>query len=172
MKDSLRNGRRSGTPDAAEARRASLRRLLRRHYSDGPLSWLFTMLGIIWAAPVTLFGLLLALPVYAWRGQVQLVHGNTPALLVRGPLADLLLGRHPFGAMTAMALGHVVISESQGLSARVLVHELAHVRQAARWGILFPFAYLASSAWAALCGRDAYWHNHFEIAARKAEKHV
>lgn len=172
MKDSLRNGRRSGPPDAAEARRASLRRLLRRHYYDGPLVWLFTILGILWAAPVTLFGLLLALPVYAWRGQAQLVRGHTPALLVRGPLADFLLGRHPFGAMTAMALGHVVISESQGLSARVLVHELAHVRQAARWGIFFPFAYLASSAWAALCGRDAYWHNHFEIAARKAEKHV
>jgi hypothetical protein len=149
-----------------------LRRLLRRHYADGPFSWLFTMLGIFWAAPVTLFGLLLALPVYAWRGHAQLVHGRTPALLVRGPLADVLLGHHPFGAMTAMALGHVVISESQGLSARVLAHELAHVRQAARWGIVFPVAYLVSSAWAAICGRDAYWHNHFEVAARKAEKHI
>lgn len=136
-----------------------------------PLFWTATLLGIAWALPLTLVGLALALPVFAFRGHAQLVHGRTPALLVRGPLADRLLGMHPFGAMSAMAVGHVVITEHQGLSSRVLMHELAHVRQAARWGIVFPFAYLASSAWAALRGRDAYWHNRFEIAARKAEKH-
>jgi hypothetical protein len=70
-----------------------------------------------------------------------------------------------------MALGHIIISENQGLSSRILIHELAHVRQAMRWGLLFPFAYLASSAWAAIRGRDAYWHNKFEIDAREAEKH-
>lgn len=130
-----------------------------------------TLLGIVWAAPLTLFGLLLALPVLLLRGRMQLVRSPTVALVVHGPFADQLLGRHPFGAMTAMALGHVVIAEQQGLSMRVLTHELAHVRQAARWGIVFPLAYLASSAWAALCGRDAYWHNRFEVAAREAEKH-
>lgn len=172
MKDSLRNGRSPESPDGATARRATLRRLFRQAYAGGPLSGLLTLLGIAWALPVTLFGLLLAIPVVLWRGHAQLVRGRTAALLVRGPFADFLLGRHPFGAMTAMALGHVVISESQGLSARVLAHELAHVRQAACWGIVFPLAYLASSAWAAIRGRDAYWHNHFEIAARKAEKHI
>lgn len=172
MKDSLRNGRHSGSPGSKEARRASLRRLLRRHYASGPLAWILTMLGILWALPVTLFGLAIALPVFLWRGHAQFIRGRTPALLVRGPIADFLLGHHPFGAMTAMALGHVVVSESQGLSPRVLAHELAHVRQASRWGIFFPLAYLASSAWAAVCGRDAYWHNRFEIAARKAEKHI
>lgn len=171
MKDSLRNGRSTDPSDGAAARRASLRRLLRRGYAGGPVSWLLAALGMVWALPVTSFGLLLALPVVAWRGHAQVVHGRTPALLVRGPLADVLLGHHPFGAMTAMALGHIVISESAGLSARVLAHELAHVRQAARWGVVFPFAYLASSAWAAMRGRDAYWHNRFEIAARKAEKY-
>lgn len=149
-----------------------LRLQLFRHnkYLQRPLFWAGTLLGITWAAPLTLFGLLLALPVVLLRGHIQLVRGHTVALLVRGPFADRMLGRHPFGAMTAMALGHVVIAEHQGLSARVLTHELAHVRQAARWGILFPFAYLASSAWAAIRGRDAYWHNRFEIAARDAEK--
>jgi hypothetical protein len=137
-----------------------------------PLFWLATVLGMIWALPLTLAGLLLALPIFVWRGRIQLVSGRTPALLVRGPLADFLLSHHPFGAMSAMALGHVVIAEQQDLSARILVHELAHVRQAARWGIVFPFAYLASSAWAALRGRDPYWHNRFEIAARNAEKHA
>jgi hypothetical protein len=127
---------------------------------------------VAWALPLTLCGLLLALPVMCWRGKMEWVGIGTRALMVRGPLADWMLGHHPFGAMTAMALGHVVIAEQQGLTPRILVHELAHVRQAMRWGPVFPLAYLASSAWAALCGYDAYWHNHFEMAAREAEKHV
>jgi hypothetical protein len=116
--------------------------------------------------------MLLALPVLLLRGDIQLIRHPTVALLVRGPFADRVLSRHPFGAMSAMAIGHIIIAEHQGLSSRVLVHELAHVRQAMRWGIFFPFVYLASSAWAALRGRDAYWHNKFEIAAREAEKHI
>jgi hypothetical protein len=135
------------------------------------ISWAIALLGIVWAMPLTLLGLLLALPVLIMRGHLQLIHGPTMAILVRGPFADWMLGKHPFGAMSAMALGHVIIAEHQGLSSRVLIHELAHVRQATRWGIFFPFAYLASSAWAAIRGRDAYWHNKFEIDAREEEKH-
>jgi hypothetical protein len=152
--------------------RMSFRHVNRNKPARRPLFWLGTLLGIVWAAPLTVAGLLLALPILAVRGHAQLVRGNTVALLVSGPLADRMLGRHPFGAMSAMALGHIVIAEHHGVSARILFHELEHVRQGARWGIAFPFAYLASSAWAALRGRDAYWHNHFEIAARKAEKRV
>jgi hypothetical protein len=136
------------------------------------LLWTGRLLGIAWAAPLTLLGILLALPVLLLRGHIQLIRHPTPALLVRGPFADRMLSRHPFGAMSAMALGHIIIAEKEGLSSRVLIHELAHVRQAMRWGIAFPFVYLASSAWAALRGRDAYWHNRFEIAAREAEKHI
>lgn len=145
--------------------------LSRSKYPRRSLGRIGTLFGVLWAAPLTVFGLLLALPVVVLRGRMQLVRSPTVALVVRGPFADQLLGRHPFGAMTAMALGHVVIAEQQGLSMRVLTHELAHVRQAARWGIVFPLAYLVSSAWAAMRGRDAYWHNRFEVAAREAEKH-
>jgi hypothetical protein len=151
--------------------RLQFQRLIQHNYLQRPLFWGGTLLGMAWASPLTLIGLLLALPIVLVRGHVQWVRGHTVALLVRGPLADYLLRRHPFGAMSAMALGHVVIAEKDGLSSRVLTHELAHVRQAALWGIAFPFAYLASSAWAAIRGRDAYWYNKFEIAARKAEKH-
>ncbi|RJF99586.1 hypothetical protein D3871_14405 [Noviherbaspirillum saxi] len=135
-----------------------------------PLAWAGTLFGIAWASPLTAAGLLLALPIVVSRGHVQLVRGHTVALLVRGPLADFMLRRHPFGVMNAMAIGHVVIASDEGLSSRVLIHELTHVRQAALWGPLFPFAYLASSAWAALRGKDAYWHNRFEVAARRSEK--
>jgi hypothetical protein len=155
-----------------ESTRARLRAIAEGRPRRGFASTVGNLLGIIWAAPLTLAGVLLALPIVVWHGHAQIIRGHTPALLVRGPFADFLLTHHPFGAMNAMAIGHVVICEAQGLSARVLVHELVHVRQAAHWGIVFPFAYLLSSAWAALRGRDAYWHNRFEIAARKAEKKI
>jgi hypothetical protein len=175
MKDSLRKGHPERDsrkqPDKASLRQ-STRKLLRNRLFRSPLSWLVTAIGVVWALPLTLLGLSFALPVALWRGHVHVVRGKTVALLVRGPLADIILGHHPFGAMTAMAIGHVIVSEAQGLSARILTHELVHVRQAEVWGPLFPVVYMGSSAWAALQGKDAYWHNHFEMAARKAEKHI
>lgn len=167
--DGQQTGSRAARP--LPSPRMRLRTFFHHRALRRPLRGIGMILGICWALPLTIAGLLVALPVLAWRGHAQLIRGRTVALLVRGPFADAMLSRHPFGAMTAMALGHVIIAEHQGLSARVLMHELAHVRQAARWGIIFPFAYLASSAWAGIRGRDAYWHNRFEIAARKAEKH-
>lgn len=130
-----------------------------------------TVLGILWALPLTLVGaVLVMLPTLLLRGRVDVVIRPTPALLVRGRLADLMLEHHPFGAMCAMAIGHIVIAQRQGLTARILTHELAHVRQAAHWGFVFPLIYLAASVWALLRGEDAYWSNHFEIAARRAEQ--
>lgn len=125
---------------------------------------------MLWAAPLSLFGLLLALPVRLHSGGWRRIQGVTPALVVDGPLATWLLRRHPAGPMNAMALGHVIIACRSALGPRLLRHELEHVRQAERWGLLFPAAYLASSSWQLLRGRNAYWHNHFEVAARAAEK--
>ena len=124
------------------------------------------LLGILWALPLSLPGLLLALPVWLLHGRIYRING---ALLVHGQLGDRLLARHPFGPMAAMAIGHIIIVRRHALTPHILRHELAHVRQAARWGALFPLAYLAASAWAVLHGRQAYWDNRFEIAARKAE---
>jgi len=129
-------------------------------------------LGILWAMPLTLFGIMLALSTLLGRGRLHLVHAPTPALLATGPVADYLLTKHPFGPMCAMAIGHVVIAERRSLTRQIRTHALAHVRAGAIWGIFFPLAYLTASAWAALRGKDAYWHNVFEIAARKAEKHA
>lgn len=139
--------------------------------------------GILWALPLSLVGLLIALPVLASRGVIRRVPplrvaeptgmaSEVPALLVSGRVGDFLLAHHPFGAMHAMAIGHVVIADRQATSRRLLVHELVHVAQAARWGVLFPFAYLAASAWARLRGGDSYWDNAFEVAARAAERHA
>lgn len=46
---------------------------------------------------------------------------------------------------------------------RSVVHELEHVRQWYRWGVLFPFVYLTCTL---LVG---YRDNPFEVAARAAE---
>jgi hypothetical protein len=148
-------------PPAKTKRKPTLRRLL---YRAGML------LGLLWALPLTLLGLLLALPIVISGGRIYIVLNPIPALLIRGPFADYVLQRHPFGAMSAMAIGHIVIAAKHGLTKETITHELVHVQQAARWGILFPFVYVASSVWAALHGKDAYWYNVFEIAARKAEK--
>ena len=137
-----------------------------KHYRWSAGAWL----GLIWALPLDLAGALLTIPVVLAGGKVQTMRSRTPALLVHGPFADFLLARHPFGAMSAMAIGHVVIAGRHGLTRQTLRHELMHVRQAALWGVFFPFAYLASSIWARLRGRDAYWNNLFEVAARKAEQ--
>lgn len=129
-------------------------------------------LRLLWAAPLTLFGLLLAFPILAAGGRLRVLHGHASALLADGPLADWLLQRHPLGPMSAMAVGHVVIAAPAGLLPRVLTHELEHVRQAERWGPLFPLLYAGSSAWQWLRGRHLYRDNRFEAAARSAEKTV
>ncbi len=126
--------------------------------------------GVLWALPLSLFGVLLLVPAWIFGGRIYVIPASPPALLVRGPLSDYLLAHHPLGAMSAMAIGHVVLAGQYGLSHQILTHEIEHVRQAARWGILFPFAYIAASLWAWITGRDLYWHNVFEVAAREAEK--
>jgi hypothetical protein len=131
-----------------------------------------TLLGIVWALPLTLLGLLSGIPILLLRGRVYAIPDSTPALLIRGPIADYLLEHHPFGPMSAMAIGHVIIADQRGMTKQILTHELAHVRQASLWGALFPFAYFAASLWAWLRGRDAYWNNPFEVAARNAERHA
>ncbi|MGN6389674.1 MAG: hypothetical protein ACTHL1_09195 [Burkholderiaceae bacterium] len=126
--------------------------------------------GIAWASPLTLFGLLIAAPaILAPSGRIFRVRQTTPALLVTGPVAERLLALHPVGNVIAMAVGHLVLARQSRLLPHVLRHELAHVRQAARWGIAFPVAYSAAGLWQKLRGRSAYWNNPFEIAAREAE---
>lgn len=136
-------------------------------------SRLKNLAGICWASPVTLLGLLVFLPaVFARDGRLATVRHSTPALLITGPLADRMLARHPLGNVVAMALGHIVIAQRNALCPRLLEHELAHVRQAARWGPVFPLAYVASSAWQACRGRRPYRDNAFEVDARTAERYA
>ena len=126
-------------------------------------------LGLLWALPLTLCGAILAVAIVLTGGSCRRIAGAPSAWLIQGKFGDWLLQRHPVGAVNAMAIGHLVIAQCGQANRRILRHELEHVRQAARWGVFFPLAYLAASGYAVARGGHSYWDNRFEVAARRAE---
>jgi hypothetical protein len=120
-------------------------------------------LGIVWASPWTLVGVLL--------GIVNLAAGGTCRLRGRvlefeGRFLSWLLSRAPvIGGAAAMTLGHTVIARGQGDLDRTRAHEFVHVQQYERWGLLFIPAYLLSSLWMWCRGKHPYWDNPFEREA-------
>ena len=68
----------------------------------------------------------------------------------------------------AMTLGHVVLGRDADCLERTRAHERVYLRQTEWLGALFPFAYLACSAWALLGGRHYYRDNWFERDARRS----
>ncbi|MDQ3582875.1 MAG: hypothetical protein M3495_15290 [Pseudomonadota bacterium] len=122
------------------------------------------MLRYLWASPVTLFGLM-AVALSLFSGGRARTH--TGVLECHGGVARLLLSVTPVRAH-AMTLGHVVLGRDADCLERTRAHERVHVRQTERFGALFPFAYLASSAWALLRGRHYYRDNWFERDARRS----
>jgi hypothetical protein len=128
------------------------------------------LLGWCWALPLTAF----ALP--AW-GIIRLRRPRRAQLLrtpqgwvfaAHSPWLASILSRHPLGEMAAVAVGCCVLTRDAASLARHLPHELVHVQQAQRWGVLFPLAYLANSAWHWCCGRCPYADNYFERQANRA----
>jgi len=75
-----------------------------------------------------------------------------------------LLQRMPAGP-TAMTLGHVILGRSGPMLDLARAHELVHVGQYERWGVLFVPAYLICSLLIWLAGKDAYRDNPFEREA-------
>ena len=111
-----------------------------------------------WAAPWSLFGLLLSLffrKRYVTRGVVLAEGADWP--------------RRLGWRYRAITFGHVVLGVDE-LDATIIRHELEHVHQYERWGPLFVPAYLFASLWMRLRGRHHYSDNPFELAARDAER--
>ena len=81
------------------------------------------------------------------------------------------LGRLLLRDWLAITLGRTVLAW-RSLDERELEHELEHVRQWRRHGLVFPIAYLAESARARLAGGRWYHDNRFEEAARKAASRI
>ena len=69
----------------------------------------------------------------------------------------------------AITLGSRIFAWRQ-LDDAELAHELAHVRQWARHGVLFPVLYLADSLRARRGGKRWYHDNRFEREAREAAR--
>ena len=120
------------------------------------------IIAYFWVAPVTLFGLLLAILAY-WLGAsvkrrfgVLEVAGNT-----RTPILRSISSR-----FEAITLGHVILGRNHGTLSRYRSHEHMHVRQYERWGLLFPVLYVLASFRALLTGKRFYWDNVFELEAR------
>lgn len=120
-------------------------------------------LAYIWASPWTLAGLLLGLIGLALGGRVQ----RTRRIVeFYGPGIAWLLRLTPLrGGAAAMTLGHVVLARDFEALERTRNHEMVHVRQYERWGLLFVPAYFLAGAWAWRQGRHPYYDNPFEREA-------
>jgi hypothetical protein len=127
------------------------------------LTILLRVLGVIWASPYTLLGLLLgAIGLCTGgrarrRGRVVEFYGGG----VRWLLQQFFCGE---GAM-ALTLGHTVLGQTDAALDICRQHELVHVRQFERWGPLMGPAYLGCSLVLRLAGRRAYRDNPFERQA-------
>jgi len=124
---------------------------------------LLTTAAIVWAAPWTLFGLLIGGVGLAGGGHVQRTGrvvefwgGWVSAYLKIFPLVS--------GAR-AVTFGHVVLARSRPDLDLSRSHELVHVRQYERWGPLFVPAYALIWILLWLRGRNPYQDHPFERQA-------
>ncbi|WZO99805.1 HAD family hydrolase [Isosphaeraceae bacterium EP7] len=119
-----------------------------------------------WAAPTTAVGVLAGALTLATGGRGRRHQGIVE---FHGGFSTWLARRAGFGAMT---LGHVVIGRCSEDLDLLRAHEMVHVRQVERWGVLFLPAYLAASAWEWSRGRHYYLDNWFERDARRRSEQV
>ncbi|MBI3432255.1 MAG: hypothetical protein HY018_08615 [Hydrogenophilales bacterium] len=125
-------------------------------------------LRYLWALPVTLIGVLVALVSRGSGGTLQRVEG---VLEVAGGWPAWVLRRgFPFsGAVAALTLGHVVVGVSLNALTATRAHERAHVRQFERWGVLLLVLYPLAGLLAWVRGGNPYRDNFFEREARAVE---
>jgi hypothetical protein len=122
----------------------------------------------VWAAPCSLFGILLAAPTFLLGASACGVDGVFEVALTYKPGSrDRLAKLLPFSAIT---FGHIVIGIDVDILARLRAHERVHVRQYEQWGVLFFIAYPLASLIQVARGRRPYWHNYFEVQARERSR--
>ncbi len=120
-------------------------------------------LGVVWALPNTLLGLLIgAAGLYA-GGRVQ-IRGRAIEFYDGG--IKWFLHRLPHGQFTlALTLGHTILGQTAAALDISRAHETVHVRQYERWGPFFLPAYVLASLYMGLTGRRLYRDNPFEREA-------
>jgi hypothetical protein len=129
---------------------------------------LLNIVGMIWALPYSLVGLMIGAAGLCTgghvrtRGRVVEFYGGAATWVVRHlPGGELVL---------AFTLGHTILGQSGGSLDIARQHEMVHVRQFELWGPLLGPAYLLCSLVAWLCGRRPYWDNPFERQAFEQSK--
>ncbi|MDY0166835.1 MAG: hypothetical protein RBS80_09845 [Thermoguttaceae bacterium] len=129
---------------------------------------LFRLLGVIWASPYTVLGLVLGAVGLCSGGRVRM---RGRVLEFYGGGVQWLLKRffHGEGAM-ALTLGHTILGQTAAALDIARDHELVHVRQFERWGLLMGPAYLGCSLALWLAGRRPYRDNPFEREAYGQEQ--
>lgn len=117
----------------------------------------------LWPFPWTLLGLAIGLLGCIGGGKVAWYKGT---IVCWGHWLSRLLQNVPIsGGAAALTLGHTILARSEADMRKIHDHELVHVRQYQRWGVLFVPAYFAASAWLWYLGRDFYRDNPFEKEA-------
>lgn len=129
---------------------------------------LLRLFGYLWASPCSLAALVVALAAIALGAKVRLRDGTVQ--IVGGRMIQGISALPTRLRILAFTYGHVIFAVDQAALDAYRAHELVHVRQYERWGLLFPPAYLASSLYQRLKGRDPYFANRFEREAREAEE--
>jgi hypothetical protein len=126
------------------------------------------LLAVLWASPYTLLGLLLGGLGLATGGRARI---RGPVIEFYGGGVKWLLQRFFFrkGAM-ALTLGHTVLGQTDASLDSARAHEMVHVRQFERWGLLMGPAYLSCSLVLWLLRRRPYHDNPFERQAYEQGK--
>ena len=121
------------------------------------------LIGILWASPNTLLGLLIGGIGLCFGGRVRVrgraiefCEGGTKWFVQHLPAGEFVL---------AMTLGHTILGQTEAALDITREHETVHVRQYERWGPFMLPAYFLSSIYMWLTGRRAYRDNHFEREA-------
>ncbi len=124
---------------------------------------LVIILGIIWASPYTLIGLILGCIGLCTGGRVR-IRGRV--IEFYGGAVKWFVLRLPHGQFTlAFTLGHTVLGQTDASLDISREHEMVHVHQFERWGPFMGPAYLLSSLVLWMSGRRPYRDNPFEREA-------
>jgi hypothetical protein len=101
------------------------------------------LLGIAWASPYTILGLLLGALGLATGGHAR-VRGR--AIEFHGGFVTWFVRHLPLGETTlAFTLGHTILGQTAASLDVAHNHEMVHVRQYEKWGPFMGIAYLGAS---------------------------
>jgi len=116
-----------------------------------------------WTSPATAIGLVFSVLAMLAGARPRMVNGVLE--VAGGHLRSLMAVLPRCAGFAAITFGHVIIGLDHSLLRCIRAHELVHVQQYERWGVLFFPLYLASSFWQLMRGRHPYLDNVFEREA-------